>query len=191
MSTPSYGPQTVGIPPGPPMFPGVLYAPHGYYGTSNIATTNNTAIYVPYVPLFGHTFTGMFSRVSVVGSTGALLRMGLFNDNGQGAPGQLIVDAGTVSATALGLVSVTGLSIPLSNTLLYWLAIGSQGGAATQPSLPGNDIRMAADLGMVGPNSSGAIVTQCWTGTVSAGFVSYPTVSNMTTTSALLVGLIG
>lgn len=71
--------------------------------------------------------------VTVVGSAGAVLRLGIYRNRGDAYPGDLLVDAGTVSGTAVANPTVT-----VAQTLtagLWWFAVCSQGAATTQPTV--------------------------------------------------------
>jgi hypothetical protein len=71
---------------------------------------------------------GIFHGSNVVGST---YRMGIYEDDGAGLPGALILDAGTVATSAS---ANTFLEVTISQQLtpgLYWLAGVSQGGNPT------------------------------------------------------------
>jgi hypothetical protein len=68
-----------------------------------------------------------------VGGAGAVVRLGIYADTGNGAPGTLILDAGTISGTAVATSAIT-----ISQTLtpgLYWLAAVSQVAACTMSQL--------------------------------------------------------
>jgi hypothetical protein len=71
--------------------------------------------------LLGETTT--FDRIAVDvntgGSAGAVVRLGIYADSGDGYPGALILDAGTVDATATGLLTIT-INQQLTPGL-YWI----------------------------------------------------------------------
>jgi hypothetical protein len=55
--------------------------------------------------------------------------MGIYNDDGSGRPGSLLLDAGTVAGTATGFLSIT-----INQALaagIYWLALLGQGNSGT------------------------------------------------------------
>lgn len=76
--------------------------------------------------------TGIACEVLTAGSAGALGRLVIAGDNGGGFIDQTIVDTGTVALTATGKQETTGIRQFL-NPGVYWLGLGSQGAAATQP----------------------------------------------------------
>ena len=77
--------------------------------------------------------------LSTYGSTGSVLRLGIYNDSGFYSPGTLLLDAGTVAGTDTG--SGTTRTISLNSLQLqtgtYWLAIVHQGGSSTRASVYG------------------------------------------------------
>ena len=52
------------------------------------------------------------------------VRLGVYADNG-GVPGSLLLDAGEVTV-ANGWVSISGLSLPVTQNTYYWLAFNLQ-----------------------------------------------------------------
>lgn len=75
-------------------------------------------------------------RLGVEVTTGAassVARLGIYSTGSDGAPGALLVDAGTVATTSAGAKEVT-LSQAITATGWYWLACASQGGDPTYRS---------------------------------------------------------
>jgi hypothetical protein len=76
----------------------------------------------------------LVGEITTAGSTGAVLRLGVYADDGSGMfPGALVVDAGTIDATVVGNAALT-----LSTALVlvagkYWVGGASQGSPATAP----------------------------------------------------------
>jgi hypothetical protein len=150
-------------------------AGHWYPGaTLNNADTagaraNGSFLASPVLVGVAHTFVGIGAGINTAGSAGALVRLGLYADNGSGAPGALIVDAGTVAAT-----SATFVSAAISQALapgLYWAACAIQGAPATTPVLEAtNDPPGGSSI--LGSTTTGAFVTPVVTflsGTAEAG----------------------
>jgi hypothetical protein len=115
-----------------PVVTGQYYTSQGIVSVTTAANPGNgTARYVPFwVPK-----TATFDRISIrtvttPGSAGAVIRLGIYNDNGAGKPGSLLLDAGTIDATAaVGLQEIT---INQSLTAgLYWLVAVPQGAPTT------------------------------------------------------------
>lgn len=87
------------------------------------------------------TFDGIGCEITVVGSSGALIRLGIYSDDGTGQPGSLVLDAGTVDATILS--TTTDRTIAISQQLtpgVYWLAAVIQGSPSTQPTVRVNTL---------------------------------------------------
>lgn len=143
-----------------------------YYSTPFTSLTtrvlgSNNAQTAPII--FGNdvTATSLNIEVTVAGTTGSVIRLGIYNNNG-GIPGTLVVDAGTVSGTTTGAKSIT-----ISETLAagqYWIAIASQGAPTTHPTV-------RASFGFTG------YIPQPLTATyVRAGFDSYGVSGALATT---------
>lgn len=72
-------------------------------------------------------------EVTSAGTAGALIRLGIYEDNGDGIPGALVIDAGTVDATTTGVKEIV-----ISQALArgdFHLAAAVQGAAATRPTI--------------------------------------------------------
>lgn len=91
--------------------------PLGLTGTNSVTTT---------VDRLGFT-------IDVAGSTGAVIRLGIYAYNDDGT-GTLVLDAGTVPATSTGNVEHP-ISQVLEPGVRYGWALVAQGGAATQPTV--------------------------------------------------------
>lgn len=68
------------------------------------------------------------------GSTGSVIRQGIYRAGTDGMPATLVVDAGTADGTNIGnkVLSFTATPLPAG---LYWLVVVAQGGATTKPTL--------------------------------------------------------
>lgn len=78
---------------------------------------------------------GIECQVNTAGGGSAVVRMGLYGSTDFGAPGSLIVDAGTVSVTSTGKKAVV-----ISQTLLpgaYYVALVAQDWTGTRPDFRG------------------------------------------------------
>jgi hypothetical protein len=114
------------------MLPRLNIAPmrsSSYYATANFNSLFSPAANITHYHAFfvpnnvtldrlqfasGSTFTGTAS-----------VRLGIYADNG-GIPGNLILDAGTVSVTASSTVYAITISQSVSAGTLYWLAFNAQ-----------------------------------------------------------------
>lgn len=72
------------------------------------------------------------TEITVVGTAGALIRLGLYADNGDGTPGALIIDGGTIDGTVLNMSEVT--FAPITIPSFGWAVQCVQGGAGTRPT---------------------------------------------------------
>ena len=114
-----------------PVKSGAWYAPQAtLVGATNRSLATGTLFYVPlWVPRCA--IDALAVKVTVVGAAGALIRLGLYADDGQGQPGALIEDAGTGDATILGVIQLA-LSAPRSVAGLVWLgAVGQVAASST------------------------------------------------------------
>lgn len=112
--------------------PAPRYKTGAYYFPQAGRTTNaNGASTMTAVP-FWVGKTQAFDRIGCAVTTldaAASIRLGIYADTGEGLPGALVVDAGTVSGAAVAAVEAT-----ISQTLApgwYWLAAVNQGGNPT------------------------------------------------------------
>ena len=79
------------------------------------------------------TLNGIAIGVNGGASTGGVVRLGIYADDGTGVPGTLLVDAGTVDVTTNGTKSLT-ISLAVTPGI-YWLAAVVQGNPTTRPTL--------------------------------------------------------
>lgn len=122
-----------------------IIAPSGfnsgpYYTTITTSATTasaaaNTLYAVPFYSAVAKTFTKI-SYFEQGAGTATECELGLYADNGSGAPGALITDAGQVAPS--GQSEITGLSLAIVPGV-QWLAVGCNGTvtleAATGPAL--------------------------------------------------------
>jgi hypothetical protein len=109
-------------------------------------------------------------NVTVAGSTGALARLGIYNDGTDGKPGTLVLDAGTVDCTTTG-----AKTIAISQTLQpgrYWLACALQGSPTTIPTIWGSSSATFVDG--VGASSLSQATTSGWLNQSVAGALPSP-----------------
>lgn len=116
----------------------------GAVATSNVLV-NNTARVSPWIVTQSVTITRLFAEVSALGTNTSVLRVGVWADNGNGVPGTLVLDAGTISTGTSNSGTVgTGVGIwqlTVSQALtpgLYWVG-GALQGATAQPTIRVNN----------------------------------------------------
>jgi hypothetical protein len=135
-STPSGG---GGVTPFLTLISGQSYQPINCLGSSaNITATEDATYYSPFFVPISTTFDRLRIRTASSFAGTASVRLGIFNDT-NGVPSTVVLDAGTVSATA----SSTNYSITISQTLsagMYWLAANSQTVGSTNTYIGNNDI---------------------------------------------------
>lgn len=112
--------------------------PTGYYyatGQSYSVTTHATnlsqlRVHPWFVP-HSISITKIGAEITTAGSTGAVVRLGIYADNGAGYPGALVLDAGTIDGTSQTVQDITlGAAQPLSRGL-YWVGFAAQTATST------------------------------------------------------------
>ena len=96
------------------------------------ALANGTEFAVPFFVSADDTFDRIAINVTVAGAAGSVIRLGIKKESG-GAPGDLVLDAGTVDSTGTGAKTIT-----ISQSLTagwYWLVAVGQGSPATNPEV--------------------------------------------------------
>lgn len=96
-------------------------------------TANGDMFAVPTLIPKTHTFTGIDARLWTGGSSGAVIRFGIYNDSGFGQPGTLLADLGTAVATGNNLATIA-MSQTLQGNTLAWLVCVPQGAPTTLPT---------------------------------------------------------
>lgn len=115
-----------------PLKPAVWYKPVAHNVTSLIPA--EAVLYVvPFVIGRAAILDRIGTEVTVVGTAGAVVRLGIYHDSGQGYPGSLLLDAGTIDGT-----SATSQAITIAQAIkpgLWWMAGAVQGAAGTRPTV--------------------------------------------------------
>lgn len=112
-----------------------------YYGSPQTSGSTSAGMGVnllrvhPFVLSGSTAFDRIACEVTSVGEAGSLVRMGAYADNGNGYPGALLFDAGTVAGDVLS--TTTPREITISQTLsgVVWLAAAIQVVSVTSPTL--------------------------------------------------------
>ena len=102
-----------------------------------VAEGNGNLFFVPFFsPKGGLLVAQMACDVTVAGTAGSAIRLGIYDDGGAFAPSALLLDAGQIATgVTTGRQSITGLSTQLAAGKLYWLACVTQGAPVTTPTL--------------------------------------------------------
>jgi len=124
----------LGVPAAAALFGAHLVAGLYYAGpAANAGTTspaNGVCRWGPFLVAKAGTVDRIGVEITVSGSAGALLRLGIYSDDGSGRPGARVLDAGTIDGTQ----AAASYDITVSQALtpgLYWLACAWQGGPTT------------------------------------------------------------
>ena len=164
---------------GPGWWPSSYVSGNYYFCNGYGATTatgygdNNKAIVSPWTVTASITITRLFVEITTSAAS-TNYRIGIWNDNGYGQPGTLVLDAGTVSATSTGVKEVT-VSQALSAGQ-YWVGGAAQGG---YPYLRAPGYWQTNNPPMpLGTSLSGNFITQGYYGYTTAfsgAFSNWPT----------------
>jgi hypothetical protein len=135
------------------------YYGSGGYAHGTFATGSNSSsslslnrLYVrPFWVATRRAFDRIAIQVSSAGTTGAVLRLGIYSPGG-GTPGSLLLDAGTVASTSTGTKAAT-----ISQTLdpgIYWVAVVAQVAACGVVSFPATATPWAPHWTVAPPNGA-------------------------------------
>ena len=110
------------------------YASYDHSGATAAIPPEALLSFTPFVFGKSCTLDRIGADISVVGTSGAVVRLGIYrHDAAAGLPGDLLLDAGTIDGT-----SATFQAITISQQVdagLYWVAAVVQGVAGTRPTL--------------------------------------------------------
>lgn len=158
---------------------GYYYSNPGIGVAANHTCTLDTMFLFSFVVVENHTFDRIGVHVITAGTSSNVVRLGIYSST-DGAPGALVVDAGTVSSTSTG-----GKTITISQALTpqrYWLAVVSQVGTACQLNGIGfyTDSGSATGYTSVGsltPHSEVGVPRTGWSQTSVSGALPNPAVA--------------
>jgi hypothetical protein len=118
------------------------------------------------------TLTAIGVNVTTAGAAGTVIRLGLYTAGTDGRPSALVQDFGTVVATAIAYVEVSGLSLTLTEGA-YWVGAAAQGVttpspvvSAIVPRILGNSLGQSACTG----NSMSGLFMNGVTGALASTF---------------------
>ncbi|HEX6912590.1 MAG TPA: hypothetical protein VF142_19445 [Longimicrobium sp.] len=112
----------------PPMRTGCVYQSQFISQRGKDALAANTATAAPFVVPRATAFDQLALEVTT-SAAGATVRLGVYADDGDGRPGALVLDAGTVDASSIGLK--TRAAAFTLQPGLYWLVAAARGGSPT------------------------------------------------------------
>jgi len=154
------------------------YLPCNSTGTAN-TLGNGTARVFPVFFSSAVTLTRIGAEVTGAGEANSVVRLGIYNDNGTGFPGTVLLDAGTIDGTSATIQEITiSQAVPAG---LFWMCAVVQAAPTTQPTLrvvssvyhnvvvpqTVNTQTSAANIGLSQASVTGALGT--WSGTSSSG----------------------
>lgn len=103
----------------------------GASGTSTLV--NNRASVTRWDVTTPITITRLFAEVTTVGEAGSKFRIGVWNDDGAGKPGTLLLDAGQIDGDSATVQELTvSQALPIGT---YWVGGAVQSAATTPPTM--------------------------------------------------------
>lgn len=102
-----------------------------YYGTpgttSTASPTLNNCRVSPLVVPVAISIDRIGLEVTTLGAGGAVGRLGIWNDDGNGYPSTVLLDAGTIDATGTGVKEITLSPAQALTPGIYWIGAACQG----------------------------------------------------------------
>jgi len=127
----------------PPWQSGRYYFVPNQSSVQTVSTSGNGTVRAgPVVVPLNVTLVRIGAEVTSAGDAGSLVRLGIWQDDGTGRPGALILDAGTIAGDSATVQEIT-IAQPLTRGV-YWFGLCVQNVTVTQPTL-----RFNASSGLV------------------------------------------
>lgn len=126
--------DALGVPMGRRLKSGLYHTAQGGTPTT-LALTAGNEYAIPFEVGSQQSFVEIAANITVVGSSGALLRFGLRADDGNGGPGTLLADFGTISSETLAARAITINKVFPAGTL--WLTVTAQVAGCTVTAISG------------------------------------------------------
>lgn len=132
-------------------------------GTSN-GNGINTLRLLPFFAGHSLSIARVGAEVTTIGDAGSKVRLGIYADNGNAAPGALLLDAGTIAGDSAAVQEIIlGSSLALPGGM-YWIGAVVQAVTTTQPTLRmaslNQNLPIAHGSSMPGVGSSGTCYQQ-------------------------------
>lgn len=125
-------------------------------GTTSSVLTADTLYCLPFSITVSTTFTEIGMSVSVTTATN--IRIGIYDSSGTGGyPGALVLDAGTISGSTTGDISISISQILKGN---YWLVYISSGAPNLNNFLEDTSVASGASVGWTSPSAVNLIALQ-------------------------------
>lgn len=159
-----------------------IYAnfPVGGGFTTTTLNVNGNLFFTPIMLAVGRTADRIGIDVTSAGTAATSVhRVGIWQDS-DGAPGTLLLDAGTTATDSTGLKEIT-ISQALAANTLYWLGVAQQGAPATLATLRALSSSSQAMIG----TASSATPTGIFAQSVTGAFASSPTLSTSSNNSGV------
>lgn len=124
---------TLGVSSAAPMLggsiPGEWYLPDLAIEGGGVSSLSFSTLYAAPKVLRAGTLVAIAARHFGTPTAGEVFRMGVYADNGNGYPGALLFDAGTIDLSTAAAVKSITISQVIPSTGLYWLVGVKQGGS--------------------------------------------------------------
>lgn len=168
---------------GPPWVAGRYHAAYGTRTTWAHGTGIATAVPL-WTPQGGGSIDRLGCEVTTAAAT-AVGRLGIYEDDGTGRPGVLLLDAGTVDASTTGAKEIAIATLALPDPL-YWAVLVSQVASATFRAMRHNGL-MPVDQDSLG-NLMGGETQNGFTKSGVTGALPTPFAATSQTSAGYLVG---
>lgn len=144
------------------------YCNSQWSATTNASPGNGTVRVTAWLVTAQITVSSLFCEYTAAGNASSVFRIGIWNDDGTGKPGTLLLDAGTIATDGTPAVTeISGLSqvIPPG---LYWVGGAVQAAGTTQPTMRITNLSMVPPLPL-GTSLPAAGLTQMGWGFAQSG----------------------
>lgn len=161
----------------------------GHAGSTSAALGSGTLRVTPMLLRAAVTLTRLAAEVTVAGEVGALVRLGIWADNGNGYPGALVVDAGPIAGDVVAVAELTINSVLPAG--IYWFGAAVQAAPTTQPTVRTVDIDLTPPVPLPIstslPSAGATGVGLSATGVTGAFAASFPAGATVTVTAPRLI----
>ena len=138
------------------------------------------------------TFTDIGASITTSGSSGSVIRFGIYADNGSNYPGTLIYDAGTCTGVSASPPEFTSITFGTAQTLppgLYWLSMCGQGSPATQPTIRCRSFQLYGIFGSNASNPPESAPNGFYQSSISGAFSDWGSTVNMLTANPAFIAI--
>lgn len=135
------------------------YAHQTLNNWNTFAWATGTIRCMPFVISQPRTVKSMSINVTVAAAAGNTARLGIYQDNGNVKPGNILLDAGEVAVNTTGFKTIASLAQTLQ-VGLYWLAFTPTATITTSVTTPATGL-----VNFMGQNAAGTAGFTLWNGT--------------------------